>query len=381
MPDNDNSTRKVDVLIVGGGVIGCSLALRLAQAKLQVTVLDRNDMGQEASSAAAGMIGPHAEAVEPADFFDLSVASRNLYPQFAAEIEELSGERVGYRRDGTLLVSLADEDDLDLDNVYRTQKNLGFAPARLTTSQVLDAVPGLSPQVRGGLLLPGDHWVDNERLMHALLIAGRRLGVNFHTRSAVRKLNARDRRVESLEVDSGTSAAPSIYTAARYVLAAGSWSGELAATLGLSLPTTPCRGQMLEFESAWELPIIVRHRLHYMVPRAGRRIAMGTTAEYAGFDRVVTGEGLRSILTGVAELTPHLADLHFRRAWAGLRPDTADHLPILGYGDWENLIFATGHFRHGILLAPITAQLLAELILSGQASQPLDLYRPSRFGQ
>jgi glycine oxidase len=380
MPNQGNSTRKVDVLIIGGGVIGCSLALRLAQAKLQVTVLDRNEIGLEASSAAAGMIGPHAEAVEPADFFNLSVASRDLYPQFATEIEELSGERVGYRRDGTLLVSFADKDDLDLENVYHIQKNLGFAPARLTASQVLEAVPRLSPQVRGGLLLPGDHWVDNERLMHALFIAGRRLGVSFHTRSAVRKLNGRDRRVQSLEVDSGTSAAPSIYTAERYVLAAGSWSGELAATLGLSLPMTPCRGQMLEFESAWELPIIVRHGLHYLVPRSGRRIAMGTTAEYAGFDRVVTGEGLRSIVTGVAELTPHLADMHFRRAWAGLRPDTADHLPILGYGDWENLLFATGHFRHGILLAPITAQLLAELILSGQASQPLDLYRPARFG-
>ena len=179
MPDNGKATRKVDVLIIGGGVIGCSLALRLAQAKLQVTVLDRNDIGLEASSAAAGMIGPHAEAVEPADFFDLSVASRNLYPRFAAEIEELSGERVGYRKDGTLLVSLTDQDDFNLDSVYHTQKNLGFAPARLNTSQVLDAVPGLSPRLRGGLLLPGDHWVDNERLMQALFIAGRRLGVNL----------------------------------------------------------------------------------------------------------------------------------------------------------------------------------------------------------
>ena len=380
MPDNGNSTRKVDVLIIGGGVIGCSLALRLAQAKLHVTVLDRNDIGLEASSAAAGMIGPHAEAVEPTDFFNLTVASRDLYPQFVTEIEELSGERVGYRRDGTLLVSLSDQDDVELDSVYHTQKKLGFAPARLTASQVLDAVPGLSPQLRGGLLLPGDHWVDNERLMYALVLAGKTLGVNFHARSAVRKLNVRDRRVESLEVDSSTVAVPSIYTAGRYVLAAGSWSGELAATLGLSLPMTPCRGQMLECESAWELPLIVRHGLHYMVPRAGRRIAMGTTAEYVGFDKLVTAEGLRSILAGVAQLTPRLADLHFRRAWAGLRPDTVDHLPILGYGDWENLIFATGHFRHGILLAPITAKLLAELMLSGQASHPLDLYRPTRFG-
>jgi glycine/D-amino acid oxidase-like deaminating enzyme len=234
--------------------------------------------------------------------------------------------------------------------------------------------------VRGGLFLPGDHWVDNEHLMRALLIAGRRLGVSFRTRSVVRKLNVRGSRVESLEVDSGSSSALATYTAERYVLAAGCWSAELAATLGLRLAMSPCRGQMLEFESAWELPIILRHGRHYLVPRAGHRIAAGTTAEYIGFERAVTGEGLRSILVGIAEVTSRLVDLRFRRAWAGLRPDTADHLPILGYAEWENLLFATGHFRHGILLAPITAQLITELMLTGHTSRPLDLYRPTRFG-
>jgi glycine oxidase len=371
---------KADVLIIGGGIIGCALAVRLAGVKLRVTVLERNEIGLEASGAAAGMVGPHAEAVEPADFFDLTVASRDLYPRFVAEIEERSGERVDFRREGTLLLSLAEPDDQELENVYRKQKHLGFAPVRLTADQVHKAVPGLAPAVRGGLLLPGDHWVDNERLMRALVIAGRKLGVSFRLRSAVRKLNVRGSRVESLEVDSGSSSALATYTAERYVLAAGCWSAELAAALGLRLAMSPCRGQMLEFDSPWELPIILRHGRHYLVPRAGHRIAAGTTAEYVGFDRAVTADGLRSILAGLAEMTPRLADLRFRRAWAGLRPDTADHLPILGYAGWENLLFATGHFRHGILLAPLTAQLLTELILSGTASQPLELYRPTRFG-
>jgi glycine oxidase len=136
---------------------------------------------------------------------------------------------------------------------------------------------------------------------------------------------------------------------------------------------------MMEFESPRELPHVVRAGVHYLVPRSARRILVGTTAEYAGFEKAVTAEGLQSILNGVLKFAPFLKNCTFRRAWAGLRPDTADHLPVLGYGKLQNLILATGHFRHGILLAPVTAQEISELVLTGSTSLSLEGYRPTRF--
>jgi glycine/D-amino acid oxidase-like deaminating enzyme len=136
---------------------------------------------------------------------------------------------------------------------------------------------------------------------------------------------------------------------------------------------------MIEFEAPTDLPLTVRAGHHYFVPRASRRIIAGTTGEYVGFEKEVTGEGLRSILEGLERIAPMVKNLQFRRAWAGLRPDTPDHLPILGFGELENLVFATGHFRNGILLAPVTGQLISELVLSGSTSRPIEAYRPTRF--
>jgi glycine oxidase len=136
---------------------------------------------------------------------------------------------------------------------------------------------------------------------------------------------------------------------------------------------------MLEFEAPRELPCVVRAGIHYLVPRPERRLLVGTTAEYTGFEKAVTAKGLFSILEGVVRLAPLVSELRFLRAWAGLRPDTADHLPILGYGEIENLVFATGHFRNGILLAPVTAEIIADLIFKGSTSRPIEAYRPTRF--
>ncbi|HLI30498.1 MAG TPA: FAD-dependent oxidoreductase, partial [Terriglobia bacterium] len=173
--------------------------------------------------------------------------------------------------------------------------------------------------------------------------------------------------------------APLVYSADHFVLAAGAWSGELAASLNLPLPVKPCRGQMIEFEGAIEFPCTVRAGHFYCVPRSGGRLIAGSTMEYAGFEKAVTAEGLLSILERACRLVPSLAGQRFRRAWAGLRPDTPDHWPILGYGAWTNLVFATGHFRNGILLTPITARLISELIVTGSASINLQPYSPTRF--
>jgi glycine oxidase len=373
-------TRTADVIVIGGGLIGCSIALRLAQAKLWVCVLDRGEPGSEASSAAAGMLAPQGETVEPDTFFELCAASRDLYPNYIAEIEELSGQDLGYSHDGTLLVAIDEAECSELEKIYDAQSRRGLPIDRLAPEEIHRRVPGLSPEVRIGLFIPGDHWVDNERLSAAVVVACRRLGVDIRPQHAVTKLNVRGGRVEDIEVMTAIASAGNIkLSASHFVIAAGCWSAALIEPLGIKLSIEPCRGQMMEFDSPADLPLVVRAGHHYLVPRPDRHVLVGTTAEYVGFDKAVTGEGMLSILEGAQRIAPFVKGLKFRRAWSGLRPDTADHLPILGCGEIPNLFFATGHFRNGILLAPVTAQILSDLILRGGTARPIEAYQPTRL--
>jgi glycine oxidase len=372
MTAETHSSRQPDVIVIGAGIIGSSIALRLAQAGLRVSVLDRGEPGGEASSAAAGMIAPQGEKLEPEAFSDLCWNSHSLYPQFAAEIEELSGTPVGYRQDGSLLVARDEEEARELEGIAGAPAHGGFETERLTSEAARERVPGLARGIERALSLPGDHWVDNERLTAAVIDAAGCLGVSFHAQTEVGSFEVRHHRVESVE------AAGRTFSAGEFVLAAGCWSGALAASAGIELPTEPCRGQMLEFEDA-ELPMVVRAGHHYAVPRPGNRVLVGTTAEYTGFEKSITAGGFASVLEGVLRILPSLKQCRFRRAWAGLRPDTADHLPILGRSALDNLTFATGHFRNGILLAPVTARLIADLVLTRSAPAALAPFRADRF--
>ena len=375
-----SSSRAADVIVIGGGLIGSSIALRLAQAKLRVLVFDRGEPGAEASSAAAGMIAPQGETAEPDAFFALCAASHALFPDFVSEIEELSGQEVDFRREGSLLVAVEEKQVAGLEKLFWTQTRAGLPLERLTPTDVQHKMPGLSSKVRLALGVSEDHWVDNEKLTRAVIEAAQRLGVRFYAHCAVEHLSVRESRVEAIHASSGPAGGgATLFSARCFVLAAGCWSGGLAAQVGLPLSIQPCRGQMMEFESPREIPYVVRAGVHYLVPRSARRVLIGTTAEYAGFEKTVTAGGLQSILNGATRFAPFLKDCAFRRAWAGLRPDTADHLPVLGYGKLQNLILATGHFRHGILLAPITAQQICELVLTRSTSLPLEAYRPTRF--
>jgi glycine oxidase len=366
-----------DVVVIGGGIIGCSVALRLAQAKAKVTLLDRGELGAEASSAAAGMLAPQGEMIEPAAFSDLCMKSRDLYPEFAAEVEDLSGEHVGYRAEGALLVGTSDEECEELEESHRVQSQRGLRLELLTGDAARSRVPGLSPEIRTALFVPGDHWVDNVRLMGAMVKACSKVGVMLRPRSEVTKLNVQDGRVQSAEVRH--AGIVTTLTGGQFILAAGCWSRSLAALFGLQLDLRPCRGQMLEFETTVNLPHVVRAGMHYLVPRSSGRIVAGTTAEYVGYEKAVTAVGLRSILEGLWRIFPLVKDFRFIRAWSGFRPDTRDHLPVIGHGELKNLVFSTGHFRNGILLAPITAQLVSELALSGKTSLPTDVYAPMRL--
>ncbi len=372
-------SKKSDVLIVGGGIIGSAIALRLARSGTSVTVIDRGQPCSEASGAAAGMIAPQGEMIEPEPFSEFCTASRDLYPEWTAEIEELAGESVHYRNDGTLLVAIDGEECAELEHVYRIQTQRGLPLERLADDNILKRLPGLSPHIKLALFVPGDHRVDNERLTRGLIKAGELSGATFHWNCAVTGFNIQDDQIESVRALPQGSTAETTLSAERVVVAAGCWSGQLAETFGVSLPIVPCHGEMIEFETSSELPYVVRAGINYVVPRGSQTALAGTTAKWGSFEKVVTAGGLQSIIQGVTRILPIAKDFRFRRAWAGLRPDTQDHLPILGFGKLRNLIFATGHFRNGILLAPITAKVIAELILAGTPSYSLDLYSPERF--
>jgi glycine oxidase len=373
-----------DVIVIGGGVIGFAIALRLAEEGMKVTLLERGEFGAEASTAAAGMIAPQGETSDFGDFFELCSASRDLYPAFVRKIAELNGirnggETFGYRRDGILMVATSDDEILSLERLYETQRRHGLALKRVDTRDAQRMVPGLSLETRRAVLIQDDHWVDNERLMPAMVEAAQKLGVTCLAHTAARRFDLSGGCITSVETGPDSGGAGIHYCAGCFIVAAGCWSGEVAAQAGSPLPLAPCRGQIIEFESPSELPTAIRQGHFYLVPRKPCRVLAGTTAEYAGQEKAVTGEGLKLILEGVERFAPFVRKLKFRRAWAGLRPDTPDHLPILGRAGIENLIIATGHFRNGILLAPVTAQLISELVLTRSTSRPLEAYRPSRF--
>ena len=374
-----DSPQKADIVVIGGGIIGSSIALRLARSGAKVIVVDRGQPCSEASGAAAGMIAPQGELIEPEPFSELCMASRDLYPELVAEVEELSQEHVNYRRDGTLLVAIDEQECEELEHIYRTQTAAGLQLDRLANDRALSHFPGLSQFIELALFVSGDHWVDNERLTRAIVKAGESSGVTFHWDCAVTEFNIRGDRVESVRAVPRRGTAETTFSADRFVLAAGCWSGQLAEAFGMSLPIVPCHGEMIEFETPEDLPYVVRAGINYVVPRGPRIAVAGTTAKWGSYDKEVTAGGLNSIIQGVTRILPTAKEFIFRRTWAGLRPDTKDHLPILGFGSLRNLIFATGHFRNGILLTPITAKVIAELILTGSPAYPLEIYSPGRF--
>jgi glycine oxidase len=362
-----------DVVIVGGGVIGCSLALRLAQAGLQVAVYERGRIGGEASRAAAGMLSPQAEASEPGPFFDLAFHSRALYRDFAAQLTELSGIDIEYKDEGTLAVALVGEktDGMDGWASWQTDANLQLEHLPAATLRHLE--PALTESASRAIYIPGDHQVENRRLMDALDTAIRRAGVEVIEGKAV----------DSIIVEQGKAIAiisDGIRTDAGVIIvAAGSWSGGLLAPLGLNAQTIPARGQMIALRGAVHLHHVVHANHCYVVPRNDGRILIGATVEYVGFQKAVTAGGIGALLKAAIAVVPSLAGCEIIETWAGLRPDTADHLPVLGPSGIERLILATGHFRNGILLAPITAQLLAAYIIDNRAPLALQPFSVERF--
>jgi glycine oxidase len=346
-----------DVIIVGGGVIGCSVALRLAQRGAKVTIVERATPGAEASSAAAGILSPQTECGGPGPLLTLGLKSRDMFQAFADELQELSGVDVGYLKSGVLICSY---DETGLPKLHATvawQKKMGLRVEILNGKQVHELEPELSPHIAMGGLYPDDHQVDNRMLLRALAIAVERAGVEIQMGS-IRSVVIEKERAVGVDVD-GT-----VLRGEAVVIAAGAWS---ALINGLDMdPQTvrPVKGQMLQLQIG--VPVL-KHITGsddgYIVPRSDGRVILGGTVEFVGFDRRVTAEGVNKLLGAALRLCPALGGAQITDIWCGFRPYSEGYLPLLGPGPFEGLFMATGHFRNGILLAPVTAELVAHSVL------------------
>jgi glycine oxidase len=361
------------VVVVGGGLIGTAIALELAAPGVEVIVLEKSIPGAEASSAAAGMLAPQLEASGPGPMLELSMRSRTLYPAWAARLETETELDVGYRDCGALQVAVTSAQAHALEATVAWQAASGLRATFLTGDEARALEPGLSPDAVAAAHFPDDHQVEPRKLMSALSAAARRRGIAFR-RAAVRQLVASGARVVGVDLDDGRLAAELV------IVAAGAWSSQVAGAGLDPAHLVPARGQLVELSlPAAPLRCVLKSGVGYVVPRSDGRVVCGTTVELVGFDKRVTAEGLRAVLDHALTLCPALGQATVTESWAGLRPWTADGLPLLGRGHLEGLLIASGHARNGVLLAPITARLIGQLARGERPAMDLSPFRPERF--
>ena len=362
-----------DVIIVGGGVIGCSIAWRFAQAGLKVTIFERGRVGCEASRAAAGMLTPQGGATGPGPFFDLCLRSRAMYRSFADELTEASCIDVEYKDEGTLFVVLGHEDEEQKTKWAEWQMEAGL-PIEDVSNDLHKLEPAVTKKATRAIFLPEEHQVENRRLMDALEAAVIRAGVELKQGADVSALST-DRGNVTGVVSNGER-----FAAGCVIVAAGAWSSPLLKPLGLNIEVIPALGQMIAVRIR-QSPIsrVVHASDVYIVPRRDGRILIGATVEYAGFQKLITVSATKHLLNAAVELVPSLESAEIVETWSGLRPDTADHLPVIGPSGARNLWLATGHFRNGILLAPLTAEMITDSIINRRLSSELRPFGVDRF--
>lgn len=378
-----NSSTSVDVAIIGGGVIGLAVARSLALRGLRkVLLIERSALGTESSSAAAGMLAPQAEADRADEFFDFSCRSRDMYPDFADALREETGIDVELDTTGTLYLAFTEEGVLELDQRYEWQANAGLAIEKFDPETARLFEPSIAANVQAALRFPRDMQVENRRLISALAVSNKQLGVCLETGIAVKSLKVERGRLSGIETSRGFVGTDKV------VIASGAWTSEIGLAKEMdrdkALPAVriePVRGQMLCFEAN---PRICSHVIYsprgYLVPRRDGRLLAGSTTEHAGFDKRVTGEGVHRIMSAALEISPQIGVLPMIDSWAGLRPRAADGLPVLGpCAEIGGLFYATGHYRNGILLAPITGELIADAIVNKAGSASLKIFSPDRF--
>ena len=367
-----------DVLIVGGGVIGCATAYFLARGGASVVVLERGELASEASGAAAGMLAALSD--EGGDrgpaFQRLCLDSLHLYESLLSELEA-TGVDLRYRRAGVLHVALNELEAQHLHARFQAQRGIAPESAWLNPTELAREEPGVTKTASGGLLTPSEHYVDPQRLTLAYAEGAQRHGAEIRTGISIRRLLVDGNSVTGVVTDAGRVEAGLV------LLAAGPWTTELARKLGVNVPVHPIRGQMMSLLGP---PQALRHVIWgehaYLVAREDGQTFVGATVEDVGFRKVNTVAGQARLRRGAAGLVPDLSNAPVLRSWAGLRPATPDALPIMGpLPGWRNAWVSTGHFRNGILLSAISGQLVARSILEGVPDRALEPFSPLRFAE
>jgi len=377
------------VIVVGGGVIGLTLAWRARAEGLSVTVLERGEIGMGTSHVAAGMLAPVAE-VEFGDagqaVLELGLRSAEMWPEFAAELERCSGEQVGLLRTGTLVLARDEDEARELERQIAFRESLGLHTTRLRPSEAREREPALAPTVRLALEAPEDHSVDPRLVLVALRRACERVGVQLREHASVTRVECDQTSAQASARVTGVTLQDGELVCARHVvLAAGAWTGQIE---GLPeharVSVRPVKGQILRLRDPAGpglLRRVVRFEGGYLVPRADGRYVLGATVEERGFEEQATAGGVYELLREAHELLPGVSELQIEELSVGLRPGTPDNVPVIGPGAFAGLTWATGHHRNGILLAPLTAELVLRSLLGEQTTgdPQLTVCDPSRF--
>ena len=365
-----------DAVVVGAGLIGLACAWRARRRGLSVLVVDRAEaLGAAASGVAAGMLAPVPET----DFGEeaalrVNLAARERWPAFAAELEELTGLPTGFRESGTLIVAADRDDAEELRRLHDLHRSLGLPAEWVTPSRCRELEPGLSPRVAGGILATGDAQAEPRALLRALASACEEVLLG----AEVAALEHDGERVGGVRLSDGT-----VVESGNVVVAAGPWSPALAPEGGDGPPVRPVKGQIVELRARRGLPLpferMIRTPRCYLVGRSDGSAVLGATVEEQGFDTTVTADGVFRLLEAAWEVLPEVGELELVGARAGLRPATPDNSPVVGRGEQAGLVWATGHWRGGVLHAPLTGDVVAGLLTGEELPGELAVLSPARF--
>lgn len=369
--------KRFDTAIVGGGVIGLAIGWRLAREGGGVVVIDRGEAGKAASWASGGMLGNDAEiGFEELEVYELGAASTRLWPEFVEELQEAAGIDIGYRTEGTLMVADDADGAANLRRIFRFQQEQQVPVEWISVARAQDLEPLLTPRLTAAVLSESDRQVDPRLMVKALRKAFVEAGGTLLEYQRVVRIDPVDSGVRCLLESSDRVASD------RVVLAAGAWSSRIDLSGAAPPAVRPVKGQMLELRMLPQLELthVIRGRGTYLAPKRDGRLLVGSTSEEMGYDETVTAGGVYELLEKAWRLIPAIYDMPLTDSWAGLRPASPDHAPLIGFAEDPRIMLATGHHRHGILLAPVTAVAVTDLLLTGRTTMPVGVCDPARFG-